>query len=191
MAENRTFLGEAATRLYRLLGLDGFVSPVFRDGADVVPVVILGDGTLPGYGQQTLRRFAASHQTVAGAGVMSTVLVATADVILTDLEVVQATAGLYTLTIGGSSQALPSAAATLDVFFTDRIVGSEPAPMLTGNGDGVAVTGSLIGRAQAPAANQTVRLLLAPIMLSAGCWLQVRGAAAALTHTVNLYGMAA
>ena len=188
-AIDRPFLGEAAIRIARLLGVTGAVSPAFERQETIIPVVMLGDATLPGYGGQSQRRFGASHQTTAGAGIMSTVVVASQDVILYAVQFLTATVGTYTLTVGAGAP--PSAAATADVFFTDRLggTGAEIAPLLTGNGDGVALTGSLIWRGNPTAINVPQNMLLAPICLAAGNWLQVRGAGVAVTHSVNLLGM--
>lgn len=50
-----SFLGEMATRLYRLLGLDGQVQTSVDD--TIQPVVIVGDGTQPGMANYRGRRF--------------------------------------------------------------------------------------------------------------------------------------
>jgi len=58
-----SFLGEAANRLYRVLGLDGVVSPKVDD--TIQPVVIVGDGTYPGMGSRLGRRWMASALTAS------------------------------------------------------------------------------------------------------------------------------
>lgn len=62
----RSFLGEAALRIQRLLELDAAVSPRFEAGEKIQPVIILGDGDRPGMGGVRGRRFSA-----AGGGVMA------------------------------------------------------------------------------------------------------------------------
>lgn len=188
-ARERTFLGEASLRLSRLLGLPGGVSPQFPDRSSIVPVVLLGDATLPGYGGLSLRRFAGSHQTAAGVGIMSTLYVATADVILLGLQAVLAAVADVTLSYGGPAQALPGAAATADTYFVDRAQAAEPAPLLVGNLDGVAVSGQLLYRTRPTAINVPASLLLGPILLMQGAWLQVRGTTVAVAQSVDVYGM--
>lgn len=50
------YLGELGTRLQRLLGFDGEAGASFT--AQAVPVLLVGNGTEPGYGQNSGRRFA-------------------------------------------------------------------------------------------------------------------------------------
>lgn len=50
------FLGDAAVRLGRMLGLKGQTSPTFKYGDKLQPVLVVSDGTVPGMGQQRGRR---------------------------------------------------------------------------------------------------------------------------------------
>jgi len=54
----RSFLGEAATKLSRLLSLSGLTSPKFDLNERVLPMVILGNADLPGYGDRAGVRWA-------------------------------------------------------------------------------------------------------------------------------------
>lgn len=54
---DRGFLGDAATRTGRLLDVAGLQALKFDAGEAIQPVVLLGDGTAPGMGQQRGRRF--------------------------------------------------------------------------------------------------------------------------------------
>ena len=184
------YLGEAAARLARLLEVRGLVSPKFHTREDIIPVVVLGDATLPGYGDNRLRRFATAHQTGAGAGVMSTFFRAAADLIITRISCFKATVGASTISLIGSAVASGLTVATGDVFFTDRTAGTEPAPAFTGDGDGTALTGALIYRfGNETAVNVTLHAGLEPFLLPSGGIIQVRGAAAAVVQNVNISGM--
>ena len=184
------YLGEAATRLSRLLEVRGLVSPKFHTREDILPVVVLGDATLPGYGDNRLRRFACAHQTGAGAGIGSTFFRATADLIITRISCFKATAGASTISLIGAATTPPVVPATADVFFLDRVQGTEPAPALTGDGDGTALTGALIYRfGNETAANINLHAGLEPFLLPALATLQIRGAAVAVVQNVNISGM--
>jgi len=64
---NRSFFGDAATRLYRFLGVSGQLSPQFVADPQLVCVLNVGDATDPGYNASQNRGWAWANQ-VAAAG---------------------------------------------------------------------------------------------------------------------------
>ena len=65
---DRSFLGEAAIRLSRVFGFGGAVSPEFDSGEKIIPVVLVADGSGPGYRGQQLRGFSFGNRVAAVAG---------------------------------------------------------------------------------------------------------------------------
>lgn len=63
----RSFLGDAASRISRLLSLGGPLTPLFNRRERITPVVLVGDGTEPGMAEARGLQFAGSIN-VAGGG---------------------------------------------------------------------------------------------------------------------------
>lgn len=111
MALERSFLGEAATRIGRLLGLGGMLTPKFNEGEGIAPILLLGDGTEPGYGDRSGRRWAIGG-VAAGAGVGAYIgIEATSEIIVEGVGFSTNTAaGQYTLKWNTATEASPSGA---------------------------------------------------------------------------------
>lgn len=65
----RSYLGDAASRLARLFQLGGPLTPLFRRREYIQPVVVVGDGTTPGMGENRQRHFGVCGTILAGGTV--------------------------------------------------------------------------------------------------------------------------
>lgn len=119
-------LGEVESRMRRLLGLDGLV-PLGWDG-NIVPVLLVGDGTLPGMSQTRLRYWTSSAQ--AGGVGTGYWFKATEDLIIDAIEFATA-GGTFTTRYLGPLEADPVAIAIADAHLVDRAqTSNELAPLL-------------------------------------------------------------
>ena len=161
------FLGDIGTRLQRLLKFDGASDASFDSKA--IPVMIVGDGTAPGYGEQQGRRFCVFQGLVGGQFFY---LRATADVIIerVDLQWSAPAAGAsvrWDICPPGTTD--PGSAPIGQ--FLDRLRSANDRPPLVGVNNGVATTGTVIGNYFTGAAMipGTIVSATEPFCLAAGC----------------------
>lgn len=124
----RSDLGDVESRIRRILNLEGLV-PTDWNGM-IQPVMLVGDGTLPGYGGARLRRFTQTFQTAA-AGVDRWITV-DSDVIVDRIIFTPNAAGVssYIVTYQGPNDASPGAINGRTAAMIDRAQTSqELAPM--------------------------------------------------------------
>lgn len=194
MGQERTFLGEAALRLQRMLGVTGATSPGFPDESKIIPVVSLGDGTLPGYGGQSLRRFMARIVGAPNVGQVTNVAFrATVDCIITHLEFNMTVAGVMALRYFGPSDALPWPVATANGVSIDRAQTFQEASPLLGGFDntGIAPGGGIVSSWNFAAGQVGPQLHATedPLLLAAGATLMLTTSAINVTVNFNARGM--
>lgn len=126
----RSDFGEFEARTRRMLALEGLIP--LDLGRAITPVMLLGDASLPGFGQQRLRRFAAQpRQGGVGTGFWWK-CEATEGVIIDQLRVTLTTAGVVRVRYLGSQDTDPVAIATAGGIMIDRATtGSEVSPLTT------------------------------------------------------------
>jgi len=118
-------LGEIESRMRGLLTLDGLV-PLGWDG-NIVPVVLVGDGTLPGMGSSRLR-FWTTPPNNGGVGT-GFWFKATADLIIDEVEIVTAGGTLVGRYLG-PAEADPVAITIAEAHYLDRASTNDLAPIL-------------------------------------------------------------
>lgn len=194
--QERPFLGDALNRLQRMLGVTGSASPVYEDGSKIVPVVVVGDGTFPGYGAQQLRRFKCSLSGTGAVGQPTNVgFSATRDVIIQRITInwLVANAG-FSLRYFGANDTLPWAIATPNGVFVDRALsGAEVSPVnMAFDNTGIAVGGTSIWFYEPQAGQLGIQLetITQPFLLMAGAAIIVRGTTVNNRLNVNVEGMA-
>lgn len=128
----RSFFGDVTARLQRLLQLDGLI-PI-ELGKSITPVAVVADGTLPGYGDQKLRRFGGSCQLAAPAatGGLGWTCTHPEGVIITALQFTATGGCSFSLSYQGPDAAFPWPMASATAFLIDRSNNIELAPMLSG-----------------------------------------------------------
>lgn len=128
----RSFFGDVGARIQRLLDLEGII-PIDL-GKVITPVALVADGTLPGYGDQKLRRFGGSCQlpVPAATGGLGWTCTHGPGVIITAMQFSATAATSYSLSYQGPNGAFPWAMAGLTAFMIDRSRNVETAPMLSG-----------------------------------------------------------
>lgn len=128
------YLGELGARLQRLLGFDGEAGAAFTSTA--VPVMLVGDGTLPGYGNMQGRRFAVPSAQIVAATTSQFFMRAGQDLIIERVIVhrqnVAATLGYFTMAYVIASEPDPAAMVARGLFL-DRPISTSDRPMVTGN----------------------------------------------------------
>jgi len=164
-----SFLGEATNRLYRALGLDGVIGVKVDD--TIQPVVVVGDGMVPGMGLSRGRRFKGF---LDAPGLNTVAFISAAEDVIIERVV---------LTIGGNA-----AANILSQYMSNVTSGSrltpfcdrfatpqDSAPVLTTNGGAAVATfalGALIaGRWTIPAGAAgvtNIEVINTPFLLAAG-----------------------
>lgn len=124
------FLGELGTRLQRLLNFDGEPGATFS--AQAIPVLIVGDGTMPGYANQSGRRWGILSGALLVGG--STFMMrATQDLIVECIWFAKdATANIGTVTAAmcPTSQADPAFGMASNGIFLDRMVSVTDRPTI-------------------------------------------------------------
>lgn len=184
----QSFLGEAAQRLARALGLDGLISPQFDSQERIIPVALVADGTVPGSGDHRGRRWAGGTILAGGAQAPRQAFKATEDVVITALQFSSQTAGECTISYLGADEVEPWAIATQGPIFLDRARSAgEFAPVLSG-GDaaGVAFGGRIIWRSTI-LINTPYVVLITPFLLTAGAKICLTAAVTA-TADFNIAG---
>lgn len=128
----RSFFGDVTARIQRLLDLEGII-PVDL-GKVVTPVVVVADGTLPGYGDQKLRRFGGSCQLAAPAatGGLGFTCEHGPGVIITAAQFTSTGNCSFSLSYQGPDGAFPWAMTSQTCFMIDRSRNVETAPVLSG-----------------------------------------------------------
>lgn len=187
---DRSFLGDAALRLARIFDISGLVSPSFETAEKIMPMVLLGDGTLPGMGGGRGRRFAGAVIQAGGAGAAGIGIRAQADILIEEIQVsTQTAAQEFLVHFLGVNDADPFliATPTTSVMLDRSLNVTESGPVLTG-----AVTPFLIGVARTIwrntlSANSPVSVACVPFFLQRGAGLTFQGGVAA-TVDVNFYG---
>lgn len=139
------FLSDASQRLQRFLGVSGELSPKIEAEPKLLPQLIVGDLTLPGYGSMGGRRWAVSRDFAAGAGNMCYVgYKATTDVIVTRMDCWYTVGGTLRIAYQGPNDADPFAMTLANGVFIDRAQSiNETAPLT--NGTSNAALGVLTG----------------------------------------------
>jgi len=122
------YLGDLGKRLQRLLGFDGEPGATFTPQA--VPVLLCGDATLPGYGDQNNRRFQVM-QGVSGTG-SYLYFRATADVIIDRVRCVVNNAGAGSLTWSLVAPGTADPGSAILGAFLDRSLSINDRPPITG-----------------------------------------------------------
>lgn len=145
------FLGDIGTRLQRLLKFDGSSDASFDSKA--IPVMLVADGTLPGYGERQGRRWTAFNG-VAAAGYFY--VRATEDVIIQRVTAVltnPAAGGTLTWSLVPIGTADPGSGPT--GIFLDRSLSSDDRPPILGVSNATPTTGRQLGTRAVPAAALT------------------------------------
>jgi len=127
-----SYLGELGTRLQRLLGFDGDAGVSFTPQA--VPVMIVGDATLPGYADQSGRRWAAVS-TIMGGVDLNFWLRSTQDQIIERVTFFPTNAALGRLECSQSANTLADPAGGAGVpqgSFCDRMLTRDDRPPIRG-----------------------------------------------------------
>lgn len=142
LSYGRGYLGELGRRLQRLLGFDG--EPGASFDAKAVPVLLVGDGTLPGYGDQQGRRFVVSAGVVAPPNMFW--MRATSDVIIERIGVCRYSGGAAAtdveFRVGPIGLADPYALDGAFCFFLDRNVSTGDKPPVVAQTGAAAVAGT-------------------------------------------------
>lgn len=162
------FLGEATIRLARLLGIDGQIP--LKLGETITPVVLVGDGTLPGYGAQELRRWKLYVDVPPAATSTNFAIKPQEDLLIESISWTAANASTQArVNFIGASGADPFAIATRKAMMMDRNPGTELAPLLHGVAGAVAITGTEVWRSIASSsAGQETDMKIAPFLLPKG-----------------------
>jgi hypothetical protein len=193
--QERPFLGDALNRLVRMLGVSGSASPEYDDGSKIVPTVIVGDGTFPGYGAEKLRRFKIGFLSTNNAGFPVHVgFTAQRDCIIQRITLSWTVANTgISIRYFGPNDALPFAIANSAGCFVDRALSSgEVAPLLVGDDiTGAAVNGARIWQYEMQAAQlgNLQEALTEPWLLMGGATFIVRTQTNNVRLNVNVEGM--
>lgn len=180
------FLGDIGTRLQRLLKFDGSADASFDSKA--IPVMLVADGTLPGYGERQGRRWT-TFNGVAAAGFYY--VRAMDDVIITRIVAVltnPAAGGTLTWSLVPIGTADPGSVPA--GIFLDRSLSSNDRPPIQTVSNAVATVGQQLGTRAIPAAALTATtydLCVEPFCLSKGQALVF--SAVAVNFNVELWGM--
>ena len=137
----RSFLGDISSRLQRLLKFDGDAGATFDSKA--LPVMLVGDATLPGYGDQQGRRFILQSGVVAAGGFFY--FRAVRDVIITQIRFTQDLAANSTqewrqIALGTA----PGVAPAIGGLFMDRSGSLNDRPPMEFYNGAVATAGTII-----------------------------------------------
>jgi hypothetical protein len=123
----RSDLGDVESRIRRILNLEGLV-PTDWDGK-ILPVMIVGDGTLPGYGGSRLRRWQLSNFLTGAAGVDRWVT-CDSDVIIDRIACIPGANTVVSVFYQGPNDATPGAIAGRNAPMIDRAqTAAELAPI--------------------------------------------------------------
>lgn len=188
----QSYLGDAESRLSRALRLLGATDPRYQRGEHILPVVLIGDGTLPGYGVGAGRRFLAGLVTNGTIAAISAVgVLAQQDLIITSLTASWTVGGILTLTYQGPNDAAAFAMATTGGCYVDRAASSaEVAPILFGNDSAAAITGAVIWRSDATTSGPLNEIIPAGFCMVAGSRLILRTSAVNCRLNLNIRGQA-
>ena len=169
------YLGEIGQRLQRLLGFDGEADASFTSEAR--PVIIVGDATLPGYGNQQGRRFAIASAQLQGASTLNWFIKADQDVIIEQIQITRdntaAALGSIRMYFAPPTIAEPVTLAVAGLFL-DRAVNVTDRPQMRGAVSATLSTGSVqLLRIALPAAyGAHIDPHTGPFLLAAGCALE-------------------
>ncbi len=158
-ARSYGYLGDMGKRLQRLLGFDGEVGASFSPSA--VPVILVGDATLPGYGDQQGRRFQVM-QGVSGTGSYLYVR-ATEDVIIEKVRCVVNNAGAGTLTWSLVPPGTADPGSSILGTYLDRSVALGDRPPMTGVANATVTAGKQLLALPIRASQEGTILELAPV----------------------------
>jgi len=200
LSYGRSFLGDLSTRLSRLLRFDGEIKTSFS--AEALPVLIMGDGTRPGYGDQSMRRFAVDTGDLAlSGGTDAIVFRSTADVIITGVRYhsrsVMANATPVKLQLFGPSAPNPVIALATAGVFMDRAASNfdRPPIQLAAGNEALPANSACIGYGQTwltaavpGGPNVYVDLVLEPFCLQSGGMLWINTGIQE-NRRATLYGM--
>lgn len=147
------FLGDIGTRLQRLLKFDGSADASFDSKA--IPVMVVGDATLPGYGDNQGRRFVVQSGIVAGGSFFY--VKATQDVIINQIRHTNEAAGIGNIEwrLMALGTADPVAPASLGLFL-DRSRSTNDRPPIVGSNNPAAAAGAVIQNLTCTAASPPV-----------------------------------
>jgi hypothetical protein len=165
----RSDLGETEVRLRRLLNLEGQL--LLRWSRITQPVTIVGDGTLPGFGNQTLRTFVCQGPTtVAVAAQEGYWFKAQQDLILDKILMYAVGAASFNPLVSylGSSEADPFAIATaIPTVLLDRgVTSSETGGLL--RGAAVVTSGAVLWQPGNSGGGNQYDVPICPFFLPAG-----------------------
>jgi len=172
----RGYLGELGRRLQRLLGFDG--EPGASFSAEAIPVMLVGDATLPGYGEQQGRRFAIVGGVVAAVDMLW--IRAESDCIIEAAAVTRSTLGAAATDIifrqGAIGIADPFALTKGFCFWLDRNLGAgDKPPLVAATGAVAAGASTTIFQRDMLASDSEVLLRTVPFCLAAGQALVITG----------------
>lgn len=183
----RSFLGDAATRIARLLQLGGPLSPAFERKERILPVMLVGDGTLPGMADARGIQFAGSWNQAGGgaqpvlAGVRFQV-----DCWLDDLRYRSNTAGTeMSLRWSGPTDAAAvtlAALAQVALVRMDRNQAQQAAPVTSFGSNATATPGAGFGTIfrHIPVANVDI----VPLVGDGRGWFMAAGSMLWVVHTI-------
>lgn len=180
----KSFLGEAATRIIRALNLDGLVTPDYEPGEKIQPVIIVANGLEAGMSDRRGRRWVAATIIAGGGATHSCGIKVGEDTVLTAIQLTStdAAGSEYRGFLAGPNDADPFAMATAGAIWVDRaVVGTEAAPVGIGQvtPQVVAGGGNLFRHTSQANANPFSNYLPEPVMLFAGSkvWVSSSGIA--------------
>lgn len=169
---DRSFLGETALRLGRLLRVGGLISPQFESEEKVQPVVLVGDATGIGYRGQSLRSWSYGEVVAAAAGFTSKLAIKAppGDGIIIDGWIITTpTSGLWRIGIIGANEVDPFPIVQTNIRWTERLMlNNENTGIFTiGHNTDALTYGAQIASGHA-LGNQVGGVLPIPVMLPAG-----------------------
>ena len=184
----RSFLGDAASRLARLLQLGGPLSPAFERRERILPVVLVGDGTLPGMADARGIQFAGSiNQAGGGAQPVLMGIRFSVDCLVDDLRFRSNTAGTeMSLRWSGASDAAAvtlAALAQTALVTIDRNRAQQAAPVTSFGSNATATPGAGFGIVfrHIPLANIDIPV---PLVADGRGWFMAAGSMLWIVHTV-------
>lgn len=184
----RAYFSDLSTRLQRYLGLDTEVPVEFTPNA--VPVVLVGDLTLPGFGVQLGRRFSVGKVIAGGGATHQIGFKAQSDLLIESIQVNATDATGSELIVrytGPDVAADPMVIATADAFFLDRALSTDLAPLLTGASTPLAATGNIMWRSTMQVNGLPFFVGICPFLLVAGARFHLTSSGIA-DMRVNVFG---
>lgn len=184
----QSYLGDLSTRLQRLLGFDGDAGASFTSQA--VPVILVGDATLPGYADKNGRRFLLNSGLVPATAFFF--WRATADIIITNIRYTQtlAAAGQHDWRFIDPATAPGFIVAPGGQFLDRAFPGERPPLEFYTNGAATAgtVIGSVVTSATSPGIGTWHEFLAQPFCMQAGMQMGILNNGAASNPRYEIWG---